>query len=173
MRKFLVLCLTLALLFFGCGFHNAPEAEQDHRKRLSDWVEVDVTGGEQIFFYDDHSGFLGDGMTFAALRFPDAALVSAMEASPGWRELPLSENVAAALYGTGKSGFLLIADDRGEPYFPEVENGYWYFCDRREDDLAPGGPYDDARLFARYSYNFYAAVYDTDTDTMYITAFDT
>lgn len=177
--KFLAMWLSLALLLSGCGIfkilrnHDTPVEQQDHRQRLSGWVEVDVTGGELTCFYDDHGGFQGDGMTFAVLRFPDDALVSKIEANAGWRELPLSENMTAALYGVGEKGYLLIADDRGNPYFPYVEKGYWYFFDRRDDELAPGGHYNDAWLFDRYSYNFYAAVYDTDTNTMYITAFDT
>lgn len=181
--KFLALCLAVAMLCSGCGVIkavgsvvqalNTPVEEQDHRERMSQWVEVDVTGGEQTYFYDDHGGFLGDGMTFAVLRFPDEALLPAIEANLGWRELPLSENLAVALHGSAGKGHVLIADDRGNPYFPYVENGYWYFFDRRNDDLAPGGHYDDSRLFDRHSYNFYAAVYDTDTNTMYITAFDT
>ena len=113
------------------------------------------------------------GIALDAHRFPDEALLPAIEANLGWRELPLSENLATALHGSANNSHGLITDDRGNPYFPYVENGYWYFFDRRNDDLAPGGHYDDSRLFDRHSYNFYAAVYDTDTNTMYITAFDT
>ena len=171
--RLLALCVFLMLLFSGCDLFRTPAEEPDYRQRVSEWVEVDVSGGEQTYLYDDHGGFLGDGMTFVVIRFPDAALVPALEADQGWRELPLSENLSAALYGTGEKGGLLIADDQGDPYFPDVENGYWYFFDRRDDDLAPGGHYDDSWLFARYSYNFCAAVYDADTNTMYITAFDT
>ena len=181
--KLAALCLAVTLLFSGCGVIkavgsviralNTPVEEQDHRERMSEWVEVDVTGGEQIYFYDDHGGFLGDGMTFAVIRFPDDTLVPAIEANLGWRELPLSDNLSTAFYGSSKNSRPLIADDRGNPRFPYVENGYWYFFDRRDNDLAPGGHYDDSRLFDRHSYNFYAAVYDTDSNTMYITAFDT
>lgn len=177
--RFLLLCTVLTLICSGCGlfkaawFGNTSVNEQDYRQYLSDWVEVDVTGAEQVYFYDDHGGFLGDGMTFAVIQFSDASVIPVLEANFGWREFPLSKNLSAALYGSAENGGPLITDDQGNPCFPPVENGYWYFFDRQNDNLAPGGHYDDAFLFDRYSYNFYAALYDTDTNTMYITAFDT
>ena len=112
-------------------------------------------------------------MTFIALHFDESGLADQLVGLAGWHPLPLSENAEALAYGydteDGRKGPYLC-DDEGQPVFPEIQNGYYYFRDRYtgSEDV-----YDDGDVFERNSYNFIMAIYDTDMDMMYYAKFDT
>ena len=79
----------------------------------------------------------------------------------------------AILYGTVSdiartSPF--FTDDHGNPLFPTIEHGFYYFKDRHSESYAP---FDDSLIWNRASYNFTIAVYDLDTRTLYFSTFDT
>ena len=185
MRSKRVVLLLLALVFClsGCRFiqtadavmqvFSTPDEERDHRDNITEALEVDVTGGVEVYYENDHGGWLGDGLTFGIVEFPDDSLVSSLQSNFGWNELPLSENLEIALYGRAGEYSALIRNDGEEALFPKVENGYYYFLNRCSNGLGPGGRYDDSILFDNYSFNFTAAIYDTDTNTLYYTLFDT
>ena len=53
---------------------------------------------------------------------------------------------------------------------PQIENGYYYFYDRHDEAT---DPYDDSEFLARFSFNFTLAIYDSDTNTLYLCEYDT
>ena len=53
------------------------------------------------------------------------------------------------------------------PLFPQVEEGYWFFCDDQT------GSYTAQGVMERPSQNFTAAVYDSQSRTLYCGELDT
>lgn len=156
MKKLLVLTLVLLLFLGGCS---------DETDNISGTLGTDVSGGEVLISEDSHGGFHGDGETYMVLQFRDETQFSVPE-SPFWHALPLTENLRSVLYGNN----IMLTDDAGNPRVPEIENGFYFFCDRHSESTDPT---DDAGLFSRSSLNFTLAVYDSDTCTLYYYEQDT
>jgi len=155
MKKLLI--LTLVLLFLtGCV------AETDN---ISATLGTDVSGGEILISEDSHSGFHGDGETYIVFQFRNENQFSVPE-GPFWHELPLTGNLSTILYGNNQ----MLTDDAGNPRVPEIQNGFYFFCDRHSKSTDPT---KDAGLFSRNSLNFTLAVYDSDTCTLYYYEQDT
>ena len=157
MKKF-VFILAL-LLLVGCA------ARQEPLEIISEAIGVDVSGGEILEAEDDHGGFRGDGETVLVISLPGLELPE----DPRWHPLPLSENLAAAVYG-----WQTEAESFG-PLFPSdavpaVEHGYWFFMDRHSQAADPSS---DSGLHDRSSWNFTAAIYDADTGILYYLELDT
>lgn len=55
----------------------------------------------------------------------------------------------------------------GSPLFPKVEEGYWFFCDDQTESYTAQG------VMERPSQNFTAAVYDSQSRTLYCGELDT
>lgn len=114
---------------------------------------------------DTHGGFHGDGTYYLTLDCSQNKEV-AMELVNSWNAFPLSQNLQTILYGSETRSSLLAE----ETNFPEIKNGYYYFCDRHSGSTDAS---DDTNLFSRASYNFTLAIYDSDTDRLYYVEFDT
>lgn len=118
---------------------------------------------------DTHGGFHGDGSYYLMLDCSENR-EKALENVKGWKELPLSKNLNLIMYGGEKDGMTYGYNLAEEAKIPEIENGYYYFCDRHSESIDSS---DDANLLSRTSFNFTLAIYDSDTDRMYYLEFDT
>ncbi len=118
---------------------------------------------------DTHSGFHGDGSYHLILDCSENK-DKATEILREWIELPLSENLNLIMYGGKKDGTIYGYNLAKEAKIPQIENGYYYFCDRHSESTDSK---DASALFDRGSLNFSIAVYDSDTDMMYYFEFDT
>lgn len=164
MKKLAILLLILILLS-GCS-------AKDPLREISDVIGVDVTGGTLLEHTDSHGGFLGDGESILCIRLTEeqaAELIHSVRESEFWHSLPLSEDLSAAVYGrqTATEGF--------GPLFPEgavppVENGVWFFRDRHSQSTNPA---NTSGLHDRSSWNFTAAIFDADTNSLYYLELDT
>ena len=110
------------------------------------------------------------------ISYDDDRILSQIEGSAAWSELPASEAVEALLYGASveREGRVIEAGpyiaENGTPLFPQVENGYWFFRDRHGEALDPA---DDSEVLGRASLNVTVAVYDADSRTLYYGELDT
>lgn len=118
---------------------------------------------------DTHGGFHGDGSYYLILDCSKNK-EKALENIKSWKELPLSKNLNLIMYGGEKDGMTYGYNLAEEAKIPEIENGYYYFCDRHSESTDSS---DDTNLFTRASFNFTLAIYDSDTDRMYYFEFDT
>lgn len=175
-----VLSVILAIVFILFSFGNllvlslkieempkqdaVRTAGTDRRilRALSEELHVDMSGGTVVLHEDTHGGFHGDGETFCTVTFAsESAVETHLSDCALWSSLPLTDNLYTAAYS-------LTTEDA--PFFPTIENGYYYFCDRHpgiENDR------DDSALLNRGSYNFTLAIYDTDSHTLYYYQLDT
>ena len=173
-RKALWLLPAAALLFLLCACGQEPGEEAGRT------LGVDLSRGTLTENRDTHGGFLGDGQTFLQLTFDQesaAALEEEISRAKGWQPLPLSDELVRVVYGeeyeegdTVYSYAPLAVGEDGEPLFPQVERGSWFFLDRHSEST---DPYDASQLYQRYSFNFTVALYDADSRTLYYFEMDT
>ena len=131
-----------------------------------------VCPGLVTYQYDDHGGFSGDGIAFYRMRVFGDGWEERIREAEEWHELPLHENLAWLAYGeTGSSGVHLSKAYGPDPFFPQVEHGYWYFRDYHSKALTPFDP-ENVRGPERASYDFYLAVYDSDSRMLYFCKFN-
>lgn len=151
---FAVLCILSA-----CG------GEGDELSRLGATLGLDLSGGTLVRFEDNHGGFHGDGESFIEVKLD--GLAEALTDAPGWKPLPMSENVAEAVGGEwGPEGLTIWMMG----HMVKIEEGFCYFYDRHRECE---NPYDDAELNHRFSRNFTVAAYDSASGRLYCYELDT
>ncbi len=162
MKKILAfLCMMICVLGLSSCSSSQGKPEEYMGFAKDDFVVV-----EEL---DSHGGFHGDG-TYHLILDCSEHQEKALENIAGWKELPLSENLALILYGGEKDGRTYGYYLAEEANIPEIQNGYFCFLDRHSEST---DIHSDAELFNRASFNFSLALYDTDTDRMYYFEFDT
>jgi hypothetical protein len=136
---------------------------------ISVMLGADVSSAKEISSEDSHGGFHGDGERYLIFTFEDDSFENTIKKDNTWHKLPVTDDaVTALLYG------LETPEMTYGPYInqdiPEVSNGYYFFYDRHSDSV---NPFDTSDVLARSSFNFTAAIYDADTDTLYYIELDT
>ena len=159
----LIFVLMLCLLLSGCALLAACANTPDALQALCDGAGLDLKAARFLSDDDSHGGFHGDGVRLAAVSFDAAADTARLADAEGWSALPLPEELAGVLY-EGMEG-IYPSDAR----IPRVEHGCWYFRDRFD----PQSPDSGKPLAERGAYNFTAALYDADTQTLYYCEVDT
>ena len=126
---------------------------------------LDLSAGTVVAERDTHGGFHGDGETFVVMTFQqgDRPALEREMTGPCWHPLPLTGSLARVTRD-------LALGEEGEPLFPEVDQGWYYFRDRHSQSRDPA---DDSELFGRGSWNFTLAIYDSRTGTLYYYELDT
>ena len=164
-----ILLAVILVLFIGCSSQKPDRL----LKEITDVIGVDVSTGEVLSEEDSHGGFHGDGSTIVEIQFKEDTIVEVIMEQGDWKVLPLTENLAALVYGIhseNSSVGPMVHDGTGTPIIPAIENGYYYFYDRHTESIDSG---DDFEVLGRASYNFTIAIYDTDKQTLYYIEFDT
>ena len=155
MKRFLTLVLVLYVLLYTLPSCEVGSREENRLSRIEKALGVDLSAGTLERYEDTHGGFHGDGLTSAVVELvgPEENVGSV----PGWKSLPLSENAARAVRLCGDEG-------------ASIEEGFYFLYDRHSESE---DPYDDTELCNRYSWNFTAAVYDSQNGRLYFYQFDT
>ena len=167
-KTFFALVLIISTVFLsGCSVFESEV------KSVSKQIGVDLPKPAEMEFSNTHGGFHGDGETFAKFKFDeeDAKTVEEeISQNESWKELPMSENLSIILFGGEKDGINYGHFLDGEYEIPQVKNGYWFFNDRHSESTDSSS---DAELLNRGSYNFTAAIYDSDNSVLYFYKLDT
>ncbi|MDO4268075.1 MAG: hypothetical protein Q4C73_06340 [Eubacteriales bacterium] len=167
MKKFCPIILILLISVISMAACGAESAQ----KLVSEALDIDASGGDEVSNYDTHSGN-GDGASCIVLSFHDDRVLEEIKSHAEWKAFPLDETVKTLVYGTEtetrKAGPFLT-DENGDPLAPEIQNGYYLLIDRQaEKDKAAG-----ADILHRSSFNFTLGLYDTDTNRLYFCQLDT
>ena len=170
-KRFFTLCLAaaLALCCAACG----------ETVSLPESLGVNASQGTVQDHWDDHGG-MSDGTEYWEIAFSpeDAAeFEESLQTAQGWHALPPDNDVRYLLYGTegveetSDGAFLsaspYLTGEDGAPLFPPVEEGYWFFYDEQTESYTAQG------VRERPSQNFTAAVYDSQSRTLYCGELDT
>ena len=161
MRAFILVILSLLLGISG----SRQLANQFSTANMSQALQVALAQGVMIENIDTHGGFHGD----------DNSILEQILTDPDWKELPMTDNLEALLYGVVYDTGLSITEigpcvDFSEEQLPQIQNGYYYFVDRQAESEMQ---HSDAQIMERASLNFSIALYDVDTDTLYYIEVDT
>ena len=143
----LTLLLAAMMSLGGCG-------EKTVQETLSKKLNLNLTVGEIVAQSDSHEGFHGDGFALVVLRFSDDRVGKELGWNEDWLELPMPEALDE------------LMDRIPEAYRPEqdVHSGYYFFEDRYSQTYDRSDPKAALR---RGNVNFTAAVYDSETRTLY------
>ena len=100
-----------------------------------------------------------------------------LQGAQGWHALPMDNDARYLLYGTeggeeAQDGAYIsvnpyLTGKDGGPLLPQVEEGYWFFYDEQTESYTAQG------VRERPSQNFTAAVYDSQSRTLYCGELDT
>ncbi|MEE0077819.1 MAG: hypothetical protein ACLRQ9_00905 [Coprococcus sp.] len=152
--------LIMMLTLVACSITDNENVEINN---LSEVLNIKISQESILEKKDTENGFI-------SLKVTDTKTVEEIKSE--WKELPLTENLTALVYGledeTSSIGPYISKD--GVALFPEVENGYYYFYDRHSEST---DHFDDTNVFDRHSFNFVIAIFDTDTNRLYYSRFDT
>ena len=159
MKRFLTLVLIVLAVLYALGGRTAGAGEGWELRQVGRALGLDLSGGTLVRLEDTHGGFHGDGETFAEVELD--GLGEALADAPGWKPLPMPENVDRAVHLTGLEG---LAE------FDGIGEGFYFFCDRHSESE---DPYDDAGLHDRGSWNFTVAAYDSARGRLYYYKLDT
>ncbi len=171
MKAFILVILSLFLGASG----NQQLANQLNTANVSQTLLLALTQGTIVENVDTHGGFHGDGESLTVWKFDDNSMLEQIQADSDWKELPLTENLEALLYGVVYDNGVLVNQvgpyvDFSEEQLPHIQNGYYYFVDRQAETEQQ---HSDTQVMERASFNFSIAIYDTDTDTLYYVELDT
>lgn len=82
-------------------------------------------------------------------------------------KLLISNAVKTLAYRANNNGSYII-DEKGNPFFHQIESGYYYLLDRHSES----SDNIDA-ILNRNSYNFTLAIFDEKTNRLHLCVFDT
>lgn len=174
--------LSAFLLLLTASFGCVPIMSSDSRSSAGRLVELDLSRASIVLDEDSHGGFHGDGTWLLILGCKDVStspftvtdehgkqsamtvsIADSIASNKHWHSLPMSGNVSELVKRTHY-------ENSCESFFPEITNGYYYFKDRSSEAV---DRYSDSEVYNRYSFNYTLAVYDSDTDMLYICVLDT
>ena len=136
---------------------------------ISVMLGADVSTAKTISSENSHGGFHGDGERYLIFAFDNDSFENTIKKDNTWHKLPVTDDsITALLYG------LETPEMTFGPYInqdiPKISNGYYFFYDRHTDSV---NPFDASYALERNSFNFTAAIYDADTNTLYYIELDT
>ena len=134
MRAFILVILSLLLGISG----SRQLANQFSTANMSQTLQVALAQGVMIENIDTHGGFHGDGQSLTVWKFDDNSILEQILTDPDWKELPMTDNLEALLYGVVYDTGLSITEigpcvDFSEEQLPQIQNGYYYFVDRQAE----------------------------------------
>ena len=154
MKRFIACfaCVLMLVSLCACGKTGGV-------KELSKLCGINLAWGDVVSSEDTH-GFHGDGYGVVKLHYTDGSVSGELAENEHWNKLPLSDELNSFVYQP--SDWM--------PSVPEIENGYYWFYDRHSE---AEDPYDDTAFPGRSSVNFTLAIYDTDSNDLYLYEYDT
>ena len=154
---------------------DAGTAAKANTKAIEKELGISLEKAVQIYGYDDHGGFDGDGQSLFIFDLSEGPVPeNAFGEEAHWKTLPLSEQLSVLLCGGSLDGlnYSAFVTQGDQAWFPEIKNGYYYFRDRHPK---ASDPYSDTGVLSadRSSMNFTIAVYDTELNLLYYCEKDT
>ena len=112
---------------------------------------------------DTHGGFHGDGEALIKVYFSykqAEKFIRKIDKNIHWNKLPMKDILQTCINN----------NTTDEISVPIIENGYWFFLDRHSKATNKYNYYD---MFDRASSNYSIAIFDIDSNVLYIYSLDT
>lgn len=129
----------------------------------SSLIEMPIPIFAKIEEKDTHGGFHGDGEALVKVYFSDKQaekFIREINKNAHWDKLPMEEILQSCISN----------NITYEISVPIIENGYWFFLDRHSKAT---DKYNHNDIFDRASLNYTIAIFDTDSNVLYIYSLDT
>lgn len=126
-------------------------------------IEIHIPIFAKIEEKDTHGGFHGDGETYTKIYFSKEKaekFINKINKNDHWKNLQMPGKLQKRISNT-------IDKEMKIPY---IEQGYWFFVDRHDKAT---DKYNYNEMFGRSSLNFSIAVFDINSNILYIYALDT
>lgn len=151
------------IMMFTLAACNTTNNENDAINRISESLDIEISQESVVENKDVENEFI-------TLKITDEKTIDEIKSE--WKELPLTENLTALIYGLEDEASSIgpyITNDN-QPLFPQIENGYYYFYDRNSKST---DNFDDTEILNRNSFNVTIAIFDMDTNKLHYCEFDT
>lgn len=161
MSKNIKIAIGIILIFSMLVIGIMDYSSRTLQEKISKIIDVDCEKAEIVFEVDTHGGFHNDGTHFVQLEFDNDEFVKKIKANNSWHVLPADDLINELIYGVSYENRVVgpyISDENINPYFPNVDNGYYFFLDKEPN---------------KKSFNVIVAIYDIDTNTLYYCELDT
>lgn len=161
MNKFLKrLCLIILLLIIVYIIYLYTFYDYNFYSSI---IETPIPMFAKIEEKDTHGGFHGDGEALVKVYFSDKQaekFIRKIDKNIHWDKLPMKDILQTCINNN-------ITDEISVPI---IENGYWFFLDRHSKAT---DKYNYNDMFDRASSNYSIAIFDIDSNVLYIYSLDT
>lgn len=161
MNKFLKrLCLSILLLIIVYIIYLYTFYDYNFYSSI---IETPIPMFAKIEEKDTHGGFHGDGEALVKVYFSDKQaekFIRKIDKNIHWDKLPMKDILQTCINNN-------ITDEISVPI---IENGYWFFLDRHSKAT---DKYNYNDMFDRASSNYSIAIFDIDSNVLYIYSLDT
>lgn len=161
MNKFLKrLCLIILLLIIVYIIYLYTFYDYNFYSSL---IETPIPMFAKIEEKDTHGGFHGDGEALVKVYFSDKQaekFIRKIDKNIHWYKLPMKDIIQTCINNN-------ITDEISVPI---IENGHWFFLDRHSKAT---DKYNYYEMFGRASSNYSIAIFDIDSNILYIYSLDT
>jgi len=166
MKKIALFTMILMILLVslqGCTKKESIDNE------LSKNLNTKIISGDIIKNEDTHGGFHGEGERIIVIKYNDDSInsmLSNIQDSGKWSEIPLDENLNLLMYGGRKGDTFYQNEFAKKAGIPKIEHGYYYFINKQTND-------QNTDILNSPSLNFAIAMFDSDSNTLYYFEKDT
>lgn len=161
MKKFLKrACLIILLLIIAYIIYIQTLYDYNFYSSL---IEIPIPIFVKMEEKDTHGGFHGDGEALVKVYFSDKQaekFIRKIDKNIHWDKLPMKDILQTCINNN-------ITDEISVPI---IENGYWFFLDRHSKAT---DKYNYNDMFDRASSNYSIAIFDIDSNVLYIYSLDT
>ena len=169
---FCLLVIFVIWIFIGIAFPHKLSKKKDFQ-RTSEIIEIDVSSGRYLKRIETHCGPQYDGEYYASIKFFEAdKILESIKNNSNWKNGALPKSLDYLLYDDDPEDiFCFINDPKME--FPKTDNYYYFFKNRSDEFEEPDNRNPDYLLNWEYSFNFTVALFDLNTNILYIYELDT
>ena len=169
---FCLLVIFFIWVYVGIAYPHKLPKKKDFQ-RTSEILEIDLSDGKYLNRIETHCGFLYDGDYYATIQFFETdKILESLNNNSHWKKEALPKSLVYLLYDEEADDKIHFINDP-KMVFPHTDNYYYFFINRSALFEEPENRNPDYLLNWEYSFNFTVALFDLNTNILYIYELDT